>query len=49
MKWAYTGHPMMNFPDTSHTYISEDAIKDVLTDNEFSQLKLKLRGYHFKK
>lgn len=44
--WIYTEHPMMNNPTTSHTYISEEAIKGAMSDDEFAQLKLKLRGYN---
>lgn len=43
----YTFHPMMKFP--SHTYISEEAIKECLSEEEFKELKLKLRKYKRKK
>lgn len=41
----WTEHPMMNFPDTSHTYISLEVLKKVLSKDEFRELQLKVRKY----
>ncbi len=37
----WTEYPMMNFPDTSHTYVS----LEVLSKDEFRELQLKVRKY----
>lgn len=37
----WTEHPMMNFPDTSHTYVSLEVLKEVLSKDEFRELQLK--------
>ena len=41
----WTENPMMNFPDTSHTYISLEVLKKVLSKDEFRELQLKVRKY----
>ena len=41
----WTEHPMMNFPDTSHTYVSLEVLKKVLSKDEFRELQLKVRKY----
>lgn len=46
LKSTFTEHPMMNFPNTSHTYISEDVLKSILTEQEFKRLSLKIRQYN---
>lgn len=46
LKNTYTEHPLMNFPDTSHTYISEDTLKSILTEQDFKRLMIKIRQYN---
>lgn len=46
LKNTFTEHPMMNFPNTSHTYVSEDVLKSILTEQEFKRLFLKIRQYN---
>ena len=41
----WTEYPMMNFPDTSHTYVSLEVLKEVLFKDEFRELQLKVRKY----
>lgn len=41
----WTEHPMINFPDTSHTYVSLEVLKEVLSKNEFRELQLKVRKH----
>lgn len=41
----WTEHPMMNFPKTSHTYVSLEVLKEVLSKDEFRELQLKVRKY----
>lgn len=41
----WTEYPMMNFPDTSHTYVSLEVLKEVLSKDEFRELQLKVRKY----
>lgn len=41
LKHLWSASPFDNY--TSYTYISEDAIKDALTEDEFNDLKLKIR------
>ena len=41
----WTEYPMMNFPDTSHTYVSLEVLKKVLSKDEFRELQLKVRKY----
>lgn len=45
MKYTWTEHPMMNFPETSHDYVSLEVLKKVLTEDEFKNLKWKIRHY----
>lgn len=42
-KHTWTEEPMRAFP--SYTYVSLEAIKNVLTDEEFKELRIKLRKY----
>ncbi len=42
-KYTYTEHPMMKFPDTSHTYVSLEAIKKCMNEENFKNLQIKLR------
>lgn len=46
LKNTFTEHPMVNFPNTSHTYVSEDVLKSILTEQEFKILSLKIRQYN---
>lgn len=41
----WTEHPMMNFPDTSHTYVSLEVLEKVLPKDKFRDLQIKLRKY----
>ena len=41
LKHLWSASPFNGFK--SYAYISEDVIKDVLTENEFNDLKLKIR------
>ena len=41
----WTEYPMINFPDTSHTYVSLEVLKKVLSKDEFRELQLKVRKY----
>lgn len=41
----WTEHPMMNFPDTSHTYVSLEVLEKVLSKDKFRDLQIKLRKY----
>lgn len=43
LKNMYTEHPMMKFH--SDTYVLLDAIKKCLNEEEYKELRLKLRGY----
>lgn len=45
----WTEHPMMNFPETSHTYVSLEVLKEVLSKDEFRELQLKVRKYGVQK
>ena len=37
--------PYDKFPDTSHTYVSLEVLKKVLSKDEFRELQLKVRKY----
>lgn len=43
LKNMYMEHPMMKF--RSDTYVLLDAIKNCLSEEEYKELRLKLRGY----
>lgn len=45
LKNIWTEYPMMNFPNTSHTYISLEVLKNILSEDEFKELQLKIRKY----
>lgn len=45
LKNIWTEHPMMNFPNTTHTYVSLEVLKKILSKDEFKDLQLKLRKY----
>ena len=44
MRNIWTEHPIMNFPKTSHTYVSLEVLKEVLSKDEFRKLQLKIRS-----
>jgi hypothetical protein len=39
----WTESPMVNFPKTSHTYVSLEVLKEILSEDEFKELQLKIR------
>lgn len=45
----WTEHPMVNFSETSHTYVSLEVLKEVLSKDEFRELQLKVRKYGVQK
>lgn len=45
MRNIWTEHPMINFPKTSHAYVSLEVLKEVLSKDEFRELQLKVRKY----
>lgn len=45
LKNIWTEHPMMNFPNTSHTYVSLEILEKILSKEDFKDLRLKLRKY----
>lgn len=42
---VYTEQPLLKYPNTSHTYVSNDVIKEVLSEKEFNELNTKIRAY----
>lgn len=43
IKNIWTERPMINFPNNSHTYVSLEVLKEILSKDKFRELQLKIR------